>query len=91
MPLVRSMPGPVRWDCDDTPICEATMKLIHTADWQLGKPYGRFEPEVRAALVSPETPDAFAASSSVPGLARLTARVGPLARRDQASAGPRAV
>lgn len=44
------MPGPVRWDCDDTPICEATMKLIHTADWQLGKPYGRFEPEVRAAL-----------------------------------------
>lgn len=26
------------------------MKLIHTADWQLGKPYGRFEPEVRAAL-----------------------------------------
>ena len=48
-------------------------------------------PEVRAALVSPETPDAFAASSSVPGLARLTARVGPLARRDQASAGPRAV
>jgi len=26
------------------------MKLIHTADWRLGKPYGRFEPEVRAAL-----------------------------------------
>ena len=26
------------------------MKIIHTADWQLGKPYGRFEPEVRAAL-----------------------------------------
>lgn len=26
------------------------MKLIHSADWQLGKPYGRFEPEVRAAL-----------------------------------------
>lgn len=26
------------------------MKLIHTADWQLGKPYGRFEPDVRAAL-----------------------------------------
>ncbi|WP_336975075.1 metallophosphoesterase family protein [Sphingobium aromaticiconvertens] len=26
------------------------MKFIHTADWQLGKPYGRFEPEVRAAL-----------------------------------------
>ncbi len=26
------------------------MKLIHTADWQLGKPFGRFEPDVRAAL-----------------------------------------
>ena len=26
------------------------MKIIHTADWQLGKPYGRFEPDVRAAL-----------------------------------------
>lgn len=26
------------------------MKFLHSADWQLGKPYGRFEPEVRAAL-----------------------------------------
>lgn len=26
------------------------MRIIHTADWQLGKPFGRFEPEVRAAL-----------------------------------------
>lgn len=26
------------------------MKFIHTADWQLGKPFGRFEPDVRAAL-----------------------------------------
>lgn len=26
------------------------MKLIHTADWQLGKAFGRFEPEVRSAL-----------------------------------------
>ena len=26
------------------------MRLIHTADWQLGKPFGRFQPEVRAAL-----------------------------------------
>lgn len=26
------------------------MKFIHTADWQLGKAFGRFEPEVRAAL-----------------------------------------
>lgn len=26
------------------------MKFIHTADWQLGKPFGRFESDVRAAL-----------------------------------------
>jgi DNA repair exonuclease SbcCD nuclease subunit len=26
------------------------MKIIHTADWQLGKPFGRFDPDVRAAL-----------------------------------------
>ena len=26
------------------------MKIIHTADWQLGKPFGRFGPDVRAAL-----------------------------------------
>src|SRR3546814_13421624 len=26
------------------------MRFPHTADWQLGKPFGRFEPEVRAAL-----------------------------------------
>jgi hypothetical protein len=26
------------------------MRLIHSADWQLGKPFGRFEPDVRAAL-----------------------------------------
>jgi hypothetical protein len=26
------------------------MKLIHSADWQLGKPFGRFEPDVRGAL-----------------------------------------
>lgn len=28
----------------------ATLKLIHTADWQLGKPFGRFAPSVREAL-----------------------------------------
>ncbi len=28
------------------------MKFVHTADWQLGKPFGRFEPEVRAALAA---------------------------------------
>lgn len=28
----------------------ATIKIIHTADWQLGKPFGRFPPEVSAAL-----------------------------------------
>lgn len=27
------------------------MRLIHTADWQLGKPFGRFENDVRAALI----------------------------------------
>jgi hypothetical protein len=26
------------------------MKFIHTADWQLGKPFGKFEPDVRVAL-----------------------------------------
>ena len=26
------------------------MKFIHSADWQLGKPYGRFDPDVRGAL-----------------------------------------
>lgn len=25
------------------------LRLIHTADWQLGKPYGRFDSDVRAA------------------------------------------
>lgn len=25
-------------------------RLIHTADWQLGKPYGRVDSDVRAAL-----------------------------------------
>ncbi len=28
----------------------ATLKIIHTADWQLGKPFGRFPFEVAAAL-----------------------------------------
>lgn len=26
------------------------MRLVHTADWQLGKPFARFEPDVRALL-----------------------------------------
>ena len=26
------------------------MRLVHTADWQLGKPFGRFGSDVRAAL-----------------------------------------
>lgn len=26
------------------------MKFLHSADWQLGKPYGRFDPDVRATL-----------------------------------------
>lgn len=28
----------------------ATLKIIHTADWQLGKPFGRFPPETSSAL-----------------------------------------
>lgn len=26
------------------------LKILHSADWQLGKPFGRFEPDVKAAL-----------------------------------------
>ncbi len=26
------------------------MRFLHSADWQLGKPYGRFKPEIRTAL-----------------------------------------
>jgi DNA repair exonuclease SbcCD nuclease subunit len=29
---------------------KSTMKLIHSADWQLGKPFGRFSSDIRAAL-----------------------------------------
>ena len=32
----------------------ATLKIIHTADWQLGKPFGRFPQEVRSALTITE-------------------------------------
>lgn len=28
----------------------ARMRFVHTADWQLGKPFARFEPDVRALL-----------------------------------------
>lgn len=38
----------------DLPTCshqkDPMIRLIHTADWQLGKPYGRFDCDVRAAL-----------------------------------------
>ena len=42
------------------------MKIIHSADWQLGKPYGRFEPEVRAALTEArfDAIDAIGAAAS---------------------------
>jgi hypothetical protein len=45
------------------------MKLIHTADWQLGKPYGRFEPEARAALSEArfDAIDAIGKTASVHG------------------------
>ena len=48
-----------------------TLKIIHTADWQLGKPFGRFPQEVRSALAEARL-DAIdrlgaAAKSSGPG------------------------
>ena len=27
------------------------VRVLHSADWQLGRAFGRFEPDVRAALV----------------------------------------
>jgi DNA repair exonuclease SbcCD nuclease subunit len=41
------------------------MKILHTADWQLGKPFGRFDPDVRAAL----TDARFAAIDTIGKLA----------------------
>lgn len=32
------------------PKAKDDMKLIHTADWQLGNAFGRFGPELRSAL-----------------------------------------
>lgn len=45
------------------------LRLIHTADWQLGKPFGRFPPEVRAALTEArfDVIDKLAATARVRG------------------------
>ncbi|MEP9380628.1 metallophosphoesterase [Aquabacter sp. CN5-332] len=49
----------------------ATIKIIHTADWQLGKPFGRFPQEVRAALAEArlDAIDRIAAASAAAGAA----------------------
>lgn len=45
------------------------MKIIHSADWQLGKPFGRFDPNVRAALTEArfEAIDALGRAASKQG------------------------
>ena len=52
------------------------MKFLHSADWQLGKPFGRFEPDLRVALTEARF-DAIEA-----GLTRqqLLERLGPPGR-----------
>lgn len=51
----------------------ATIKIIHTADWQLGKPFGRFPEEVRAALAEArlDAIDNIAAAASSVGAAHV--------------------
>ncbi|MBN9603750.1 MAG: metallophosphoesterase [Afipia felis] len=51
----------------------ATIKIIHTADWQLGKPFGRFPAEVRAALAEArlDAIDSVAAAASSAGAAHV--------------------
>lgn len=51
----------------------ATIKIIHTADWQLGKPFGRFPLEVRAALAEArlDAIDRVAAAASSAGAAHI--------------------
>lgn len=51
----------------------ATIKIIHTADWQLGKPFGRFPTEVRAAFADArlDAIDSVAAVASSAGAAHV--------------------
>ena len=51
----------------------AKIKIIHTADWQLGKPFGRFPAEVRAALAEArlDAIDSIAAAASSAGAAHV--------------------
>ncbi len=46
-----------------------TFKFVHSADWQLGKPFGRFEPDVRAGLTE-------ARYDAIDAIGRLTAEQG---------------
>jgi DNA repair exonuclease SbcCD nuclease subunit len=50
-----------------------TIKIIHTADWQLGKPFGRFPVEVRAALTEArfDAIDRIAAAATSAGAAHV--------------------
>lgn len=51
----------------------AKIRIIHTADWQLGKPFGRFPAEVRAALAEArlDAIDSIAAAASSAGAAHV--------------------
>jgi DNA repair exonuclease SbcCD nuclease subunit len=51
----------------------ATIKIIHTADWQLGKPFGRFPAEVRGALAEArlDAVDGIAAAAISAGAAHI--------------------
>ncbi len=53
----------------------APLKIIHTADWQLGKPFGRFPPETSAALTEArlDAIDRIAAVASEHGAAHIIA------------------
>lgn len=42
------------------------MRFLHSADWQLGKSFGRFEPDLRAALGEAR----FDAIDAIGGIAR---------------------
>jgi DNA repair exonuclease SbcCD nuclease subunit len=54
------------------------MRFLHSADWQLGKSFGRFEPDLRAALGEAR----FDAIDAIGGIARDEGIL--LTRRDRA-------
>ena len=53
----------------------ATLKILHTADWQLGKPFGRFPQEVSGALAEArlDAIDRIAAVAAARGAAHVLA------------------